>query len=419
MDAASLLLGLLVGALLGVAITLGVVALRGRQTAAPDALEPVHESLDHLHRVLAGIERDRATAHGELREQVGTIGQTSALLRQETAALVTALRTPHVRGRWGELQLRRVVEVAGLLEHCDFVEQPGGTTPDGTRVRPDLVVTLADGRQVIVDAKVPFTGYIEAVQATDSGVRAQRVADHARQLRAHVDELAARQYPSAFGSSAPFTVLFVPSDGFLTTALEGEPGLLEHGFARDVVIATPSTLLALLRTVAYSWRQERLAQDAAAVLEVGRTVHARLTTLSPGWARRWAPRSPATTRPSAPTSGRCWWRPGASTTSASRAARCPPPPRSRGPCACSARRPTAAPTPTPRPVPGRPGSSPCPACRRRSCRCTPPPARCRRSPPRSPAGRSRSASCPPSRRPRDTSRAGAASPTDPAGHTRV
>ncbi|WP_237493295.1 DNA recombination protein RmuC [Modestobacter sp. L9-4] len=280
MDAASLLLGLLVGALLGVAITLGLVALRSRQPAAPDALEPVHESLDHLHRVLAGIERDRATAHGELREQVGTIGQTSALLRQETAALVTALRTPHVRGRWGELQLRRVVEVAGLLEHCDFVEQPAGTTPDGARVRPDLVVTLADGRQVIVDAKVPFTGYIEAVQATDQGVRAQRVADHARQLRAHVDELAARHYPSAFGSSAPFTVLFVPSDGFLTTALEAEPGLLEHGFARDVIIATPSTLLALLRTVAYSWRQERLAQDAAAVLEVGRTVHARLTTLS-------------------------------------------------------------------------------------------------------------------------------------------
>jgi DNA recombination protein RmuC len=240
----------------------------------------VHESLDHLHKLLAGIERDRATAHGELREQVGTIGQTSALLRQETAALVTALRTPHVRGRWGELQLRRVVEVAGLLEHCDFVEQPSGTTEDGARVRPDLVVTLADGRQVVVDAKVPFTGYIEAVQATDQAVRAQRVADHARQLRTHVDVLAGRRYPSAFGSAAPFTVLFVPSDGFLTTALEAEPGLLEHGFARDVIVATPSTLLALLRTVAYSWRQERLAQDAAAVLEVGRTVHARLSTLS-------------------------------------------------------------------------------------------------------------------------------------------
>jgi DNA recombination protein RmuC len=280
MDAASLLLGLLVGALLATAVTLGLVSMLGRRRPMADGLEPVHESLDHLHRVLAGIERDRATAHGELREQVGTVGATSAQLRQETAALVTALRTPHVRGRWGEVQLRRVVEVAGLLEHCDFVEQPSGTTADGARVRPDLVVTLADGRQVVVDAKVPFAGYIEAVQATDESVRLQRVAEHARQLRTHVDALAARHYPTAFGSAAPFTVLFVPSDGFLITALEAEPGLLEHGFARDVVIATPSTLLALLRTVAYSWRQERLARDATAVLEVGRTVHTRLTTLS-------------------------------------------------------------------------------------------------------------------------------------------
>ncbi len=280
MDAASLLLGLLLGALLGAAVTLGVVALSSRRRPADDALEPVHESLDHLHRLLAGIERDRATAHGELREQMGTVGQTSALLRQETAALVTALRTPHVRGRWGEVQLRRVVEVAGLLEHCDFVEQPSSVNDEGAGVRPDLVVTLADGRQVVVDAKVPFTGYIEAVQATDEAVRVQRVAAHARQLRTHVDQLAARRYPTAFRPAAPFTVLFVPSDGFLTTALEAEPALLEHGFARDVVIATPSTLLALLRTVAHSWRQERLARDADQVIEVGRRLHARLTTLS-------------------------------------------------------------------------------------------------------------------------------------------
>jgi DNA recombination protein RmuC len=279
-DAASLLLGLLLGALLATAVTLGVVALLARRRPAENALEPVHESLDHLHRLLAGIERDRATAHGELREQMGTVGQASALLRQETAALVTALRTPHVRGRWGELQLRRVVEVAGLLEHCDFVEQPAATNDDDAGVRPDLVVTLADGRQVVVDAKVPFTGYIDAVQAPDEATRSARVAAHARQLRTHVDALSARRYPTAFRPAAPFTVLFVPSDGFLTTALEAEPGLLEHGFARDVVIATPSTLLALLRTVAYSWRQDRLARDADQVLEVGRRLHARLATLS-------------------------------------------------------------------------------------------------------------------------------------------
>ena len=280
MDAASLLTGLLLGALLATAVTLGVVTLSARRRPEETGLEPVHESLDHLHRLLAGMERARATAHGELREQMGTVGQTSAQLKHETAALVTALRTPHVRGRWGEVQLRRVVEVAGLLEHCDFVEQPSGVNDQGAGVRPDLVVTLADGRQVIVDAKVPFTGYIEAVQATDQAVRDQRVQLHARQLRTHVDALAARRYPTAFRPAAPFTVLFVPSDGFLTTALEAEPGLLEYGFARDVVLATPSTLLALLRTVAYSWRQERLARDADQVLEVGRLLHARLSTLS-------------------------------------------------------------------------------------------------------------------------------------------
>ncbi|WP_091365145.1 DNA recombination protein RmuC [Geodermatophilus telluris] len=280
MDAASLLLGLLLGVLLGAAVTLGVVALLARRRPADTGLDPLHESIDHLHRLLAGMEQARATAHGELREQMGTVGQTSAMLRQETAALVTALRTPHVRGRWGEVQLRRVVEVAGLLEHCDFVEQPSSTNDEGAGVRPDLVVTLSDGRQVVVDAKVPFTGYIEAVQATDQAVRDQRLAAHARQLRTHVDQLAARRYPTAFRPAAPFTVLFVPSDGFLTTALEAEPGLLEYGFGRDVVIATPSTLLALLRTVAHSWRQERLARDADQVIEVGRRLHARLTTLS-------------------------------------------------------------------------------------------------------------------------------------------
>jgi DNA recombination protein RmuC len=280
MDAASLLLGLLLGALLATAATLGAVALLGRRRPGDTGLEPVHESLDHLHRLIAGMERARATAHGELREQMGTVGQASAQLKHETAALVTALRTPHVRGRWGEVQLRRVVEVAGLLEHCDFVEQPSAVNDAGAGVRPDLVVTLADGRQVVVDAKVPFTGYIEAVQAPDEATRQQRVAAHARQLRAHVDALAARRYPTAFRPAAPFTVLFVPSDGFLTTALEAEPGLLEHGFARDIVLATPSTLLAMLRTIAYSWRQERLARDADQVLEVGRRLHARLTTLS-------------------------------------------------------------------------------------------------------------------------------------------
>src|SRR3954466_7456132 len=238
MDAASLLLGLLLGALLATAATLGAVTLLSRRRPTGVGLEPVHESLDHLHRLLTGLERAHATAHGEIREQMGTVGQASAQLKAETAALVTALRTPHVRGRWGEVQLRRVVEVAGLLEHCDFVEQPAGTSDADAGVRPDLVVTLADGRQVVVDAKVPFTGYIEAVQATDESVRAQRVAMHARQLRAHIDALAARRYPTAFRPAAPFTVLFAPPDASPPPARGAERALLEYGFPRDVVRAT-------------------------------------------------------------------------------------------------------------------------------------------------------------------------------------
>src|SRR4051794_38349054 len=157
MDAASLLTGLLLGALLATAVTLGVVTLLSRNRPDGTGLEPVHESLDHLHRLLAGIERDRATAHGELREQMGTVGQASAQLKHETAALVTALRTPHVRGRWGEVQLRRVVEVAGLLEHCDFVEQPSAVNDAGAGVRPDPVGSLADRRPAGVHAQGPFT----------------------------------------------------------------------------------------------------------------------------------------------------------------------------------------------------------------------------------------------------------------------
>src|SRR3954463_16501999 len=170
MDAASLLTGLLLGALLATAVTLGVVTLLSRNRPEGAGLEPVHESLDHLHRLLAGIERDRATAHGEIREQMGTVGQASAQLKAEPAALVTALRTPHVRGRWGGGRVRRGVEAAGLLEHCRFVEQPAGTSDADAGVRPDLVVTLADGRQVVVDAKGPFTGYIEAGPAPHEAV---------------------------------------------------------------------------------------------------------------------------------------------------------------------------------------------------------------------------------------------------------
>jgi len=188
------------------------------------------------------------------------------------------LRAPQVRGRWGEHQLRRIVEAAGLLEHCDFAEQVTATT-DHQGVRPDLVVRLHGGRSVVVDAKAPFDAYLTAMEARDERTRDQHLDAHARHLRSHVDGLAAKSYWTAFAQSPEFVVLFVPADPFLDVALQRDPTLLEHAFSRNVVLATPATLVALLRTIAYSWRQEALARNAVAVHELARELYGRLATL--------------------------------------------------------------------------------------------------------------------------------------------
>jgi len=196
----------------------------------------------------------------------------------ETGQLVTALRSSQVRGRWGELQLRRVVEAAGMLDHVDFVEQQTTRSDDGLQ-RPDMVVHLGGGKQVVLDSKVAFLGYLEAVQATDDGVRAERMAAHARHLRRHVDDLATKAYWEQLSPAPEFVVMFVPAEPFLHAALEVDPGLYEYAMERNVVIATPMTLVALLRTVAYTWRQEALARNAQQVLTLGRELHGRLATL--------------------------------------------------------------------------------------------------------------------------------------------
>jgi DNA recombination protein RmuC len=239
---------------------------------------PLQSTLAKVEQQVAAVERDRVAAYAGLREQVRAAHETSEGLRTETRQLVTALRAPQVRGRWGEHQLRRIVEIAGLLEHCDFTEQATSTTVDGT-LRPDLVVTLAGGKHVVVDAKVPFAAYLEAMEARDESTRRDRLTAHARALRAHVDQLGAKEYWKRFDPSPEFVVLFVPADTFLDAALQREPTLLEHAFARDVVLATPSTLMALLRTIAYTWRQEALAQNAAQVHGLGRELHSRLATM--------------------------------------------------------------------------------------------------------------------------------------------
>jgi DNA recombination protein RmuC len=239
--------------------------------AVSRAVAPLHELLRRYEARVGELERDRVDAYAELRT-------VSTELRDETKQLVAALRAPQVRGRWGEHQLRRIVEAAGMLEHCDFSEQVTATVEE-QGVRPDLVVRLHGGRSVVVDAKAPFEAYLAAMEARDEAGRDRQLDLHAVHLRRHVDQLAAKSYWAAFAQTPEFVVLFIPADPFLDAALQRDPTLLEHSFARNVVLATPATLVALLRTVAYSWRQETLARSAAAVHELARELYGRLGTM--------------------------------------------------------------------------------------------------------------------------------------------
>lgn len=258
--------------------TLTADAAREQSDRLSTLVGPLTDTLARYERAAGELERNRAGAYAELRTQLREVSGTSELLRTQTGQLVAALRAPQVRGRWGEHQLRRIIEAAGMVEHCDFSEQVTVGTDDRT-LRPDLVVRMAGGKQVVVDAKAPFTGYLEAMEARDERSRDDRLAAHAKHLRSHVDQLAAKSYWSAFDTTPEFVVLFVPADTFLDAALQRDPALLEHAFSRDIVIATPATLIALLRTVAYAWRQDALAANAAEVHRLGRELYGRLATM--------------------------------------------------------------------------------------------------------------------------------------------
>ena len=246
-----------------------------RRAAVEHLVEPLLATLARVEQQLRESDADRTRSHAALAEQVRFVQQSSEQLRTQTQALVTALRRPEARGRWGELQLRRVVELAGMAPRCDFDEQACLSTPDGT-VRPDLVVRLAGGKNIVVDSKVSLAAYLEAAETGDDGVRSARLDAHARHLRDHVDRLAGKAYWAALSPSPEFVVLFIPGEAFLAPALERDPGLLEHAIGRKVHIATPTTLVTMLRTAQYAWQQAALAENARAVFDLGRQLYDRI-----------------------------------------------------------------------------------------------------------------------------------------------
>ncbi|MDP9181571.1 MAG: DNA recombination protein RmuC, partial [Actinomycetota bacterium] len=249
---------------------------RGQQ-ALSALVEPLAQQLGRVEGQIHQLEVTRAATSAELRQQVSHVTVGSERLSRETRALVDALKKPQARGRWGELHLRKVVEHAGMLDRCDFLEQETVSTVDGL-LRPDLVVRLPGGGSVVVDAKVSLAAFLEAAESDDHQDRSERLAAHARHLRQHVDRLADKRYWTALSQTPDFVVLFLPTEAILSMALDADPALFEHAMARRVHLATPVTLLTMLRTAAYSWQQHALADNALEVFAAGKELFERLAT---------------------------------------------------------------------------------------------------------------------------------------------
>jgi len=253
--------------------------LEKRQQAVAELVGPLREQLGAVASQVGELEKQRAAGAAALEQQIQQVRDAGEGLRKETASLVAALRRPQVRGSWGELHLRRSVEMAGLGDRVDFVEQVSAQSDD-RRVRPDMVIRLVGDKQVVVDSKVPLEAFIDAYETDDEAVREQRLKAHSRHVRAHVDALAAKAYWRQFTPTPEFVVLFIPGESFLSAALQADTALLEYAFERQVIIATPTTLVGLLRTVAYAWTQESVARNAQRVLDLAKLLVERLDVLS-------------------------------------------------------------------------------------------------------------------------------------------
>lgn len=253
--------------------------LEKREKAVETLVKPISESLKQVDEQVRELEKSRAEAYGGLKSQVDSLLETQKALQTETGNLVKALREPQARGRWGELQLRRCLELAGMLDYCDFDEQVS-VSAEERMLRPDVVVRLPGEKNLVVDSKVPLAAYLAALEATDETARSGRLLDHARQVKQHIETLAAKSYCAQFEPTPDFVVLFLPGEVFFRAALDADPELMEYGIARKVMVTSPITLIALLRAVAYGWNQKNLADSAREISEAGKLLYRRLRVMT-------------------------------------------------------------------------------------------------------------------------------------------